>query len=69
MRRGARRLVATRGGAFRFGGATLASGGAAGRTPRSRAFALAPVLAELADLAALSAHGRVRVVTEVAPEL
>jgi signal transduction histidine kinase len=69
VQRVAPRLVATLGRAIRFCEATLAYGRAAERTPRSRAFALAPVLAELADLAALSAHGRVRVVTEVAPEL
>ena len=69
VQRVAPRLVATLGRAIRFCEATLAYGRAAERTPRSRAFALAPVMAELADLAALSAHGRVRVVTEVGPEL
>lgn len=69
VQRVAPRLVATLGRAIRFCEATLAYGRAAERTPRSRVFALAPIAAELTDLAALSAHGRVRIVTEVAADL
>lgn len=69
VQRVAPRLVATLGRAIRFCEATLAYGRAAERAPRRRQFALAPIVAELTDLAALSVHGRVRVLTEVDPDL
>ena len=65
VQRIAPRLVATLGRAIRFCEATLAYGRAAEPPPSRRVVALAPVVAELSDLAALSLGARVRVRTEV----
>ncbi|MGU3540321.1 sensor histidine kinase [Methylobacterium sp. A54F] len=64
VQRVAPRLVATLGRAIRFCEATLAYGRATERHPQRRLVALDPILAELPDLAGLSAEARVSVVTQ-----
>ncbi|WP_375456199.1 sensor histidine kinase [uncultured Methylobacterium sp.] len=69
VQRIAPRLVATLDRAIRFCEATLAYGRAAERAPRRQLAALAPMLADLSDLEALSPERTVRVRAEVAPDL
>jgi signal transduction histidine kinase len=69
VQRVAPRLVATLGRAIDFCQATLVYGRAAEPLPQRRRVRLAPLVAELGDLAGLSAGAGIRFETQIAPDL